>query len=188
MDKTQPSTIEELNNTNCNQVTTANPSALLTSAKNSNVTFDAYEHFVYLTTTTRYNDTITTQQPADETTNSTINIVQEQESLIHHLILYNVSIYSNYTFWWKKISNFKNYFNKTNVSNLLIANEIVFYLDIDAPNKHDWMNAATLFDEQCGEGIQLEVTLKPNNYKNQTALLTYSPSMESLSANEIVEL
>lgn len=157
----------------CNQVTISNLLPLLTSARStSNVTCDAYEYFVM------HNDTRTMQQ--------TVDIVNNQECLIHHLILYDISKYGNYTFWWENISNFKNYLNKTNASNLLIANEIAFYVTMTTDDKEDWINAATLFDQQCGAGISLTVTPAPN--ENQTALLTYSPNMTSLLTNEIVEL
>ena len=176
---------------NCVQV--INP---LSSLMSSRLQCDVYEHFVYY----NCNDSIyingskaTIRQQNVDQSSLTINIIQNRQCLIHHLLVYNTSKYCDSYCWFSKLSDFDTFLNKTNhyneYSEILILSEIVFYIErFDGCSYCQWWIDATSFmDKQCGAVIQ--VTISPTHWgnENQTALLTYSSNINAQPMHDTVK-
>ena len=170
----------------------------LSSAMSSGLQFEVYEHFVYyiFSTNTNANNYTTTQQNYD-TSNLTINVVENGVFLIHHLLLYSISTYCDSVCWFNKLSNFDSFLNKTHslsmnnimyTNEILILSEIVFYIErYGCSHCQWWIDTTSFMYKQCGAVIQ--VTISPTNWRNenQTALLTYSADVNALSAHAAVK-
>ena len=160
---------------------------------------EVYEHFVYYSTTpndTNDNSTTITQQNGQES-NATINIVKNKEYLTYHLLVYNTSQYCDWYCWFNKlVSHFSSFLNSTNYSQMnvynqiLISSEIAFFVPMEDDNCgycQRWMDANSFIDKQCGVAVELNVWPKEWANENQTALLTYSSNLDSISIYDTVK-
>ena len=159
---------------------------------------EVYEHFVYYSTTPNDSNTTITRQNGQES-NVTINIVKNKECLTYHLLVYNTSQHCDWYCWFNKLgSNFANFLNRTNYSQMnvynqiLISSEIAFFVEKDGRMSCDhcqrWMDANSFIDKQCGVAAELNALPIEWANENQTALLTYSSNLHSISIYDAVKV
>ena len=178
---------------------------LYSALTDKSLKYDVYQHFVYYTLTQVEIHQYRHQQDGNATLN--YNLINNNESLVYHLFLYNVSNYTHSSkslkFWMNKLSNSRHFLKKINHSQMticgfhsntsyiqsLVSNSIVFYVN-DISRDGDKTNS--FMYSQCGATIRINMDftkLKHNEFvkENQTVFITYSSDVTGLPNQQIVK-